>query len=217
MKKTIATFVIAIRIFSAGAHPFSAFNLKMFDNGNFSVVLDNKPTAPSTVFSVAKIKPGYHNLKVFRLMPAPYFGCAPMQKIIYSGWITIPGKSIVYAQINCHGQYEVMNMQPYFPPYGGYCDNGWNDNGWSCNNTGYYNDDDDCGYVPAAPMCMSPYDFMGLKAGIENKTFESSKIQMAKQAIAYNNFTLHSKLRRCLRCSIMNQAGWKLRKPLTLK
>ena len=194
MKNIFTTIAIAITMLNAKAGHFSAFNLKMFDNGNFSVMLDNQPSGQTTVFSAMKIQSGYHKLKVIRFVPCPnsYY---PMKKVIYNGWISVPPKSVMYAQIDCHSQFDVVKVVPLFD----HPSNGWGSgNGWE--------DDDDCGYdyetncnyegngwgynpAPQMPMCMQDMEFMQFKNSIENKSFESSKLQTAKQALAQNYFT----------------------------
>jgi len=181
-------------IFAKANHNSSALNLKMFDNGMFSVVLDNNAAfSKSNYFSAASIAPGYHKLKVIRLYHNPYSG-HPIQKVVFKGWITIPAKSVVYAQINCNNQFDMVKVEPYFyPPVYDDCSNdNWNhDYGYSTNYG--YEGNGWCGTptppVPPAPMCMSHMEFIQLKSSIENKSFESSKLQIAKQALGYNNFS----------------------------
>lgn len=184
-------------IFAKANHDNSALNLKMFDNGLFSVVLDNNASfSKSNYFSAPSIAPGYHKLKVTRIFHNPYGG-HPVKKVVFKGWITIPPKSVVYAQIDCHNQFDMVKVEPYFcpPVYDNCSDDDW---------------DDDCGYgsdygydgngwcgtpvppvppVPPAPACISHMEFIQLKSSIENKSFESSKLQIAKQALAYHNFS----------------------------
>lgn len=190
MKNFISTFAIALAMLNAAkANHFSALNLKMSDNGNFSVLLDNFSSAQSNFFSVPQLQPGYHHLTVFRFVTCPY-SYYPMKKTIFNGWISVPPKSILYAQIDCNSQFNVVKMEPYF--FHGYGIN-----------SGYYEEGDDygygtnCGYEgngwspsPAPmPMCMQEMEFMQLKESIASKSFESTKLQMAKQALAQNYFT----------------------------
>lgn len=194
MKTIFTTIAIILTVLGAKANHFSAFNLKMFDNGMFSVVIDNNAAcAQSNVFSIAGIQPGNHKLKVIRYFKNPYNNY-PMQKVVYKGWITIPPKSVVYAQINCHNQFDIVKVQPYFlPPVGGGYDNGWNDN--DCEDD--YGYGTYCGYegngwgnpAPPMPICMSQMEFMQLKSNIAGKSFDSSRLQIAKQALSYNYFS----------------------------
>ena len=112
MKKLITTFAIGFAVLAAKANHSSAFNLKMFDNGMFAVVLDEKPSyAQSSVFSVNGLEPGYHKLKVMRFYSTPY-GFSMVQKVVYKGWINIPPKSAMYVSITCHNQLDVVKIEP---------------------------------------------------------------------------------------------------------
>ena len=167
-------------------HNNSALHLKMFDNGMFSVVIDNNSAcSQSNVFSAASIQPGCHKLKVIRYFQNPY-SYYPISKVVYKGWITIPPKSVMYAQINCHSQFDVVKVEPYFcPPFGSGCSNddwddeyshGYEGNGWGNS-------------APPAPVRMSQMEFMQLKNSIGSKAFEDSRLQIAKQALSYNYFS----------------------------
>ncbi len=196
MKTLITTIAISLTVLNASAnHYSSALNLKMFDNGNFSVVLDNKAAcSQSGFFSAPRLEPGYHMLKVVRYYASPY-GYAMMQKVVYKGWITIPPKSVVYASIDCNNRFDVVKVEPYFyPPVGGGSGNGW-DNENCDDEYGYIsncsNEGNGWGNPPSVPvpMYMSQIEFMQLKNTIASKSFESSKLQIAKQALEYNQFT----------------------------
>ena len=200
MKTLFTTIAIGLMMLTANANHFSAFNLKMFDNGNFSVVLDNQPAqSHAGFFTASKIEPGYHKLKVIRYYASPY-GFSMNQKVVYKGWISIPAQSVMYAQINCNSQLSVVKVEPYFFPSAGGCNNdydedcedeytncGYEGNGW---NTNYVNGGNGwVNPVPPMPMCMSQMEFMQLKSNIDNKSFESSRLQIAKQALGYNYFS----------------------------
>ena len=203
MKNLFTTIAIGLTMLSAKANHFSALNLKMFDNGSFSVVLDNQPSYQSTIFSAAKIQPGYHKLKVIRFVPCPN-SYAPMKKVIYNGWINIPAKAVMYAQINCHSQLDVVKIVPLFSnSYNGWgYGNGWDedDDDYGYNSENGYGNGTNCGYegngnawgapqIPQMPTCMSQMEFMQMKGSIESKSFESSKLQIAKQVLAQNYFS----------------------------
>ena len=190
MKTFITTVILASTLLTAQANHFSALTLKMFDNGNFSVVLDDQPTCQSNVFSSSGIRPGYHKLKVIRFYSNPY-GYSMIPKVVYKGWISIPPQSMVYAQINCMRQFDVLKVEPNFcPPASHGCENDWEDDDYG------YNHGNNCGgngwgYAPApvAPVCLPKMEFMQLKNSIANKSFESSKMEIAKQAFASNYFS----------------------------
>lgn len=191
--KTIFTIIATtLTVLNSYAGHFSAFNLRMFNNTKISVSLDNQPSChPSAVFTAKKIQPGYHKLYVYRMVPCPY-SYYPMKEELYNGWVYIPHKSAVYAQISCHNKLDIVKVEPYHcPPASG--GNGWGhhngwdnsyDNGWGYDNTGYVP-------MPVVPayIGMHPQSFAMLKATIESKSFESSKLQIAKQALTGNTFS----------------------------
>ena len=201
MKSIFLTIAIGFTVLTTEANHFSALNLKMFDNGNFSVVLDDQPACSKAgFFSAPVIEPGYHKLKVVRYFSTPY-GYSMMQKVVYKGWINIPARSVVYANISCHNEFDVVKVEPYFcPPHGhGHGHGHGNGNGWEDDDeydesgyeNGYGHEGNGWGAPTPQPlpMCMSQMEFMQLKNSIESKSFESSKLQIAKQALSYNNFT----------------------------
>ena len=196
MKKLLATIAIGITMLSAKANHGSALNLKMFDNGMFTVILDERPSyTQSRAFSVADIEPGYHKLKVIRNFKTPYT-YYPVSKVVYKGWINIPARSVMYAQIDCHSQLDVMKVEPYFIHHqeGGCSNNEWENEGSYGSEYG-----DQGGYhgngwghaSPPAPAlaCMGYENFMQLKNSIASRPFEEGKMEIAKQALAYNYFS----------------------------
>ena len=200
MKNILTTIAIGLAMLNAKANHFSALNLQLFDHGNFSVMLDNQPASNSNYFSAAHIQPGRHHLEVFRFSSVPY-GYSMVRKELYNGWINLPPKSVLYAQVEGNGQLDVMKVVPNY-----YTGNGYG-NGWSNDedyNYGYdnsygndYSNGTNCDYegngwnnpAPQAPIYMQQMEFMQLKQSISSKNFESSKLQIAKQALAYNYFS----------------------------
>lgn len=187
MKKLITTLVIGFFMLSAKANHGSELNLKMFDNGNFSVVLDDKfVQSHAGFFKKDHIKPGYHKLKVIRFVSNPY-SYHPMKQVVYKGWINIPAQSVVYANIDCHNQFDIVKIEPkFFPPYGGGHGHGHD---CHCDECGYGAGYANSGNVwnPPMPACMTPASFMQLKSSIASKSFDSSRFEIAKQALSYNH------------------------------
>jgi hypothetical protein len=197
MKKLISAIVIGITMLGAKANHMSALNLKMFDNGMFAVVLDEQPSCQqSNFFSVSGIEPGYHKLKVIRYFATPY-GFSMMQKVVYKGWINVPAKSVMYARINCHSQFDVIKIEPNFchPHGGGHGNNDWEEDEYGSSEYGYNNEEHHGnGWAPAPPappmpMCMTYESFMQLKNSIASRSFEDSRMEVARQALSGNYFT----------------------------
>ncbi len=72
----------------------------------------------------------------------------------------------------------------------------WNDRDNNCNDRGCRNPrhhhGNHSGYAPSAPvgpMAINPADFQALKHTIDNGSFESTKLNIFKQALTYNYFT----------------------------
>lgn len=176
MKKLITFLAIGIAI-SSFAHPkhhSSDLNLKLYDNGMFTVMLDNKyMNVPSTNFFFNNLKPGSHRLKVIKHYPACGFYVTP--KIIFNGFIRIPAKSNVFAMINLYDQYEVYSMATEEPVPDGADDDSYYYENTHCENP-----------WPAPPACMNHGYFQQLKYSISNTAFDSDKLKIAKQGIAAN-------------------------------
>lgn len=189
MKKLIPILAFCFTILGAKANHGSVLKLKMFDNGIFSVVLDDKPAcSQSALFTKDHIKPGYHKLKVIRFVNNPYSYYAGKQ-IVYKGWINIPAKSVVYANITCHNQFDIVKVEPKCLPHHG------GGHGHGHGHGGGYDDDDAWEYegngwnpVPPMPVCMAPAAFMQLKSSIAGKAFDSSRFEITRQALVYNHF-----------------------------
>ena len=209
MKKLLNSAIVGIGMFLSGnaiAHP-SVLNLKMFDNGAFTVTLDGQRMCePRPGFST-EIFPGRHRLEITRMFVDPFWGVMH-PKIIFCDIIMIPCDSKVFAQIGCENQYQVLCVEPLCGnPYGGGYGGGHghghghghgNGNGYGYGqNTGYYGDDEggghgwdptpDNGYGGGCgPMCMTPEMFGQLKGSVGSKAFESSKMEVVKQALNGN-------------------------------
>lgn len=191
-KKLIITLAIGSAMLSAQANHHSVLKLQLFDNGIFSVVLDEKPAhAPSGSFTAGHIKPGYHKLKVIRYTNTPY-SYYPVKQVVYKGWINIPARSVVFANINCHNQFDIVKIEPKFHPgAGGGCGYGCshNDCGHGGNGWGGGNGWNPGPPAPPMPVCMSGASFMQLKSSIAAKAFDSSRFEIAQQALSYNYFS----------------------------
>jgi hypothetical protein len=203
MKNLITTIAIGFTMLSAKANYGSALNLKMFENGRFTVILDDHASySRSNIFHVTDIQPGYHKIKVVRSVISPY-AAYPVSQLVYRGWISVPARSTVFAQINCRRELDVVKVEPNFcGPEEGECSGSeWeNEGGYDLqhgNHGNYGNHQEQHGngwgtVIPPAPPeygCMSYENFMQLKNSMANKSFEDSRMEIAKQALAYNYFT----------------------------
>ena len=190
MKTLITTLMLSMGFLSVKASNMnSEFSIKLFDNSQFAVLFDNNWFGqPTNNFSISNVTGGSHELKIVKQVFMP--GCwMPVQQTVFCGIINIPCKSKVFSMINNCGKYKVISVVPiYENGYGG----GWGNNGNGCGNNndwgngnGWDNNGNNYGWGNNT-QCMSAQNFSQLKYSINSKSFDSSKLQIAKQAIGSN-------------------------------
>ena len=171
MKKylMLAVFTVA-SVQLRASHLASELNLHIYDQAWFTITIDNQMTeVPVTTFSTSKLEPGRHFMRVTRLdhdMYGPFY----FRTMIFNGYINIPAKSMVNAMIDRYGRFKILNTAPVCPAPVAYHESNYP--------------------VPAPEfymMCNS--DFRHLVYSIDRLTFESSRMQLARQAIAHNRFS----------------------------
>lgn len=181
MKNTLTILALLIALTSANGNPKhsgSELNLKLYDQGIFTLELDNESVNyPSNSFTFKNLKPGKHYLKVFRHYGSSC-GNNIMPRMIYNGYIHIPPKSRIYAIIDLYNQFEPYSIVE--KQNGHWCDD---EEDFQFTNNG-------CGNAyPDAPGCMSASGFARLKSSVMNVPFESDKLKIAKQGIAANGIS----------------------------
>lgn len=164
---------------SAYSHPAASdLNLRMHDNSFFSVRIGNMDyTSISNAHVITSLKPGRHYIEVVRYQ-VHYTGYGRTfrnPQLVFSGNINIAGRKMIFASIDHRGRYRVestQNMHPHSqsayqqPVY---------------NQPGYYAP----GYASQPPV-MSPHAFSMLKNTIAHSSFDSSKLNIAEQALSNN-------------------------------
>ncbi|MBL0340232.1 MAG: DUF4476 domain-containing protein [Bacteroidetes bacterium] len=163
----ISAFIIASVQLQA-SHLASELNLRIADQAWFTVILDNQAFGtPVNRFSIDDLQPGTHFLRVTRLDPN-YYGPYSIPVVIYNGYIDIPARSRVNAMIDRQFRFRINKIIALAPVYA----------------------PNVCIPTPAPIYYgMHDYDFNQLRYTIDKLSFESSKMQVARQAIASNFFT----------------------------
>lgn len=172
MKKFIAGLALQLAGGFAGAlNHQSELTIAATDRSMVSVSLDNSPFGnygPTVGF--ASVEPGYHYLVVYKREPVrTVHGFHPkkfVNKIVYNGYIEIPAASLVSGIADNYDRLTV-SVEPL------------------CTDNYYNNNYTNTVYTPV-PVCMSPAAFAELQNVIANRSFDSSKLQVAEQAIATN-------------------------------
>lgn len=184
MKNIISLLILGIAIGNLSAHPkkqYSSLNLKLYDQGIFTVMLDNQTSNfPSDNYYISKLKPGLHQLKVIKYYPAS-FGCQPFSKVIFNGNIRIPQQSKVSALINLFNEFEIYSVDNF------YHDSDPVNNYSNCNND--YHDFHGHYANTLNPICMPEPIFIRLKQTIENAGFDNDKLGIAKRALENNSIS----------------------------
>ena len=163
MRKALFTLVFFSISMLAVAQPGSILNLNVFGNSYFTVQLDQQFfQVPDRFYSIRDVAPGSHFLRVYRLTNRMYGSVA---KEVFSGYIQIPANSNMNATIERYGRLNITSLQPLFTNYSSYQ------------------------YAPVHsnfPMAMSASDFTQLKNLIRSKHFDSTRQEIAQQALRQN-------------------------------
>ena len=196
MKKIIFTMFLVWSFIAVKAnHQNSSFTLKMFDNSTFVLTFDNTHfNTPSNNFNINNIIPGSHFVKVTRIINSPGHCGYPM--VLFSGYVNVPSASTMHTMINNYNQLVVMNTVPHYQPQpyagGNYGNNSYDNNygydpyyggnGYGSGSPGQ------CGTnVPQYPVAyMSIPEFNALKSSVASKSFDSSRLTVARQGVKSN-------------------------------
>jgi hypothetical protein len=182
MKKLLLAASLFATLTVAANHDESELSLRMIDNSMITASLDQNCMnyqQPQQNFHFEGLSAGNHFLKVIRWY---YVGhChVPKQKLVYNGWISVPPSSKVHSVVDMWGNYNVQCIEPVFvqPVFNGCCPYHQSHAG-QCSNPMPYN----------PYQVMSPQDFYQLKYSISCKSFDNTKLTIAKQALMGNYLT----------------------------
>lgn len=186
----------------------SELSITMANQQKFTLTFDNNFYAtPSTTYNVTNVLPGNHRVRMTSV-PVQMMGACGMPVLLFDGWVNIPHNAKVTAMPASISQLNIVSIVPivqYYNPYDPYANNGYGNNGYGNNNpygNGYPNGNPygygnpnypNNGYGNPSPYPsyygMSPENFSALKNSVNNQSFDSSKLTVAKQAIGSNNLT----------------------------
>jgi hypothetical protein len=185
MKRITLFFAFMLTIALAFASA-STLTIRSSDNSAISVIFNGQQLLQTgNVIRMENVRPGKNTIEVFRINS--HRGYNNRMKV-YQGYIQVQPRTEIFATVNpFQNQLRVDDVVSIRPRNG----NGWGNNGWS-----NYNQFDDfnsptCNtptYVPG-PMAMDPISFNQLKQTMANSSFESTKLNIFKQALSMNYFT----------------------------
>ncbi len=185
MRNKILITIFVLFIFSSLTFSQSSYlQLSLYDDGNFSVTLDNTTLSQGNYAEFDNLSAGEHGLKVIRANADPN----TQGDIIYDGKIKIPSGSDLYAVIDEYNTFVVYKKKKYafnrLIPMGEFVLKCGDDNSGKVKDKDNYSTNDECRY-----KVMKKDDFNDLKGSINNRNFESSNLAIVKTAIDENYFS----------------------------
>lgn len=181
MKKSGLILLILTFFLTTQAQQFSQLNVSMWDNSPISIILNGEwYDTPSPQFTINNVMPGNYELDVYEHAPG-----TTARNLVYSGFIKIPASATVSAEVTAYNVLNV-NIHPISNRRVVNSNNHYQGNRNNPRNNGYRNAQNS-GHRPQYGHIMSPQSYMQLKQTIQNASFESSKEQIAKQAISSNH------------------------------
>ena len=173
MKKLITiAALIAVSCISKANHLNSVLSIQNFDNPYITVSLDQPYfSQPSNQVVLDDVTSGNHFLQVQRLVRHPMH---PWYQTIFRGYVFINPSSNIVAAITRNHQFRVLEVSPLFPAPIVY--------------EPQYNPEPCNNYQPSN-YAVSDYDFDMMRKNIDNRSFESTRLQLAKQFIDNNYFS----------------------------
>lgn len=211
MKRLFTLLALALVINSAIAQQVnSILNLRLSDNSVFTMwVNGSQAGTQGNRVRVEALNPGQHYVQIYRLNSN--WGYTSYDNI-FSGFVSVPASSELFTTINLANnivQYDnIVALIPACPApnvpgnvgvspqcgtnvnprNAGYMPNV--NNGVGCHsNYGMQVVYEPAPPVVCGPVAMDAQSFHQLKNTIANATFESTKLTVFKQALAYNYFT----------------------------
>ncbi len=200
MKKMIFTLSISLMAMLAIAgHNNSELTLKLWNNSSFTVIINGEEhfVRSANEFTVSDLAPGKHRLKVLRKREN-IGGCAPHYiHSLFNGYIIMPESAVVKGMVTRGRNLRILEVEPL--PVVDVCAHGVGMDvcGMGCGEIddhcdgfdGVVDATGDFSYGPGGydgyeePAHMTSTNFEQLKRVIENKSFDSGKMQIAMQAI----------------------------------
>lgn len=172
---TIALFFASVQL--QASHLASELNIRMFDNAWFTATVGHQVyNQPVTRLKLHHLAPGSHFIRIFRHDHLYHhrYG-APVE--IFAGYVEIPSASRVNALVDRQNRFRINKIVPLAPaPV-------WQEPVYHQPVVHHPV------VVPDYHYAMHENDFRNLVYTISRLSFESSRMQIARQAIANNYFT----------------------------
>lgn len=191
MKTTrILQFAALFFFFSVTSIYSSHLHLTLVNDSKFTAVVNNTNYSQASEYIEAENVPaGSNYIKV----TGNFSHKNPAGITIYEGYIKIPDNTVVYASIDVGGNLMIYKQTAIKSIQSGGHQHETKGSKCECNCEVCRNcklKDDGSGYYENNFRAMSPYDFAEFKKLINDRTFESTKLDMTKSVIDINYFTV---------------------------
>ncbi|MDD3875673.1 MAG: DUF4476 domain-containing protein [Bacteroidales bacterium] len=162
MKKILVILSLTLLVVAVKKLNASELTLRMFDNSVFDLYFNDEPfyRVEGSV-TIVNITSERNFLKVFRYRSS-HGHHANNPVLVFDGIVSLNFNSSIFAVIDRFGRFYIEREHPLYA---------------NPNEPPIYN---------SLPPYMSDVDFMHLKASIDRQSFDSSKLQLAKQAVSSN-------------------------------
>ena len=186
MRTKLLITIFILFIFTSLTYTQSSYlQLSLFDDGNFSVTLDNISLSQGNYAEFDNLPAGEHALKVVRVNSDPN----TQGDFIFDNKIKIPSGSDLYAVIDEYNTFVIYKKKKYnynrIIPLGEFVQKCGDDNNNKNKDKDQYSTTDECKY-----KVMKKDDFSDLKKSINNRNFETYNTSVVKTAIDNNYFTV---------------------------
>jgi hypothetical protein len=183
MRNKLLISLIALLVCTAISFSQSSYlQLSLYDDGNFTVTMDNTALTEGNYAEFDNLSAGEHSLKVARVNTDPNASGT----VIFDNKIKIASGSDLYAVIDEYNAFVIYKKKKYalnrLIPMGDFVMKCGDDNSKKVKDE--YSTTDECRY-----KVMKKDDFKDLKGSINNRSFETSNTTIVKSAIDENYFT----------------------------
>jgi hypothetical protein len=161
----------------------SILNLRLSDNSPFRVFVDGQQVGGvSRTATIAHLAQGNYYLEIY---PVGNAWRNERQRRNFKGNVRVERNTEAFVTV--FPEYRKLQYDRIVAL--GLDKKNWHDRGRHDHPKNPRYNPEACGTVPAGPMSMNQTDFMQLRNSIDRGSFESTKLNIFKQALAYNYFT----------------------------
>lgn len=157
------------------------------DSSIFTLMLDESVFGvPAKSFNLTNLTPGFHHIKMMKPGGKTGRGLPIAPELLYDGYVNVPEASRVTAVNAQNNQLSIVSIVPLLQYLYGIITG---QNGQNGQNGQVGQNGSPWGWPPMLPQGMASADFELLKSTVNNKSFDSDKLNIIKMAMLNNHFT----------------------------